>query len=88
MVDMRTNRGGPRCTLGIGSHEGLSKDQWEEKSSRQNEEDTQRHIQQTEEDQMAQGQWVMGRVSDEAGEVGRGEQGGAMWTTIEIWDIV
>lgn len=53
---MRTNRGGPRCTLGIGSHEGLSKDQWEEKSSRQNEEDTQRHIQQTEEDQMAQGQ--------------------------------
>lgn len=51
LVDMRTNKGGTKCTLGVGSHEGLSKDEWKEESSRQSEEDMPRHIQQTEEDQ-------------------------------------
>lgn len=37
---------------------------------------------------MAQDQWVMERVSDKAGEVGRGEERRATWTMSEIGNIV
>lgn len=85
---MRTDNRGPRSTLGVDGHEELSKYGWRNNLPGK----VKRICKGTSNKvkiRVAQDQGVMGRVSqDEAGEVGKGEEGKAMQTMLEIWDIV